>query len=504
MATDYFPNKTVKKLLNSYQDVWALSHLAKLAMWDGEVYMPVKGANYRGFALAKVQTLTKKFLTDKNFQLLLKQAEAESLNEYERAIVRVLNRELFFYEKLPVEFLEEFEKTVSNAQLVWREARQTNNYELFQPYLEKIIELSRQKADYLGYQNHAYDALLDTFEEGSTVSALDDYFTEVVDVVSKLLTKIKASAKYPFTSEISDLKYKQSTAETLNNKLLEFLHYDSKRLRLDISSHPFSEGLSTDDSRITTRYEGKDIVKTVTSTIHEFGHALYFLQHDPKFNTTPLYTNYSLALHESQSRFFENHIGRSQKFLQENLSLFQALGEDYTKYNAAVYYRYFNQVNPSLIRVEADEVTYHLHIYIRYQLEKQLLSGELSVADIPSRWNELYTKFLGVTPPDDAQGCLQDIHWSMGAIGYFPTYSQGTVFAAQIANELELKIGSLNTLIAQEDGVKTIKNWLKQNIHTHGSVYTFLQLSEKLTGKSFQTQSWAKYLQQKYAKLYQI
>lgn len=502
MAGKYFTNKTILDIITLYENIWALSHLEKLANWDSEVYMPESGAKLRGHALAKIQILTKQLLTHDSFHQLLKNAEAENLNTYEEALLRVLKRELRFYERLPEEFLEEYEKTISEAQLAWRTAKKTNDYKIFEPFLQKIIDLSKKKAQYIGYKKHPYDALLDTFEEGSTVAKLDPYFQEVVGFIENILKNITSSKKYLLPSKIADLEYKRDSAIKLNHKLLEFLHYNPKRLRLDISSHPFSEGLSTDDSRITTRYEGKDIARTVTSTIHEFGHALYFLQHNSKFNLTPLYINNSLALHESQSRFFENHIGRSFKFLEKNLNLFKNLGNQYEHYNADGFYRYFNEVKPSLIRVEADELTYHLHIYIRYKIEKQLLEGELRAEDIPSYWNDLYTNLLGITPTDYSTGCLQDIHWSMGAIGYFPTYSQGTVFASQIAEELTRQIGSIDELLSKPDGVVAINEWLRKNIHTYGSVYTFDQLVKNLTGKDFQLNPWKNYLKEKYAKLY--
>lgn len=502
MDKNLFQNKIIIELLEKYQSIWALDHLNKLATWDGEVYMPTKGARYRGKALAKSQTLIQQLFLSREFINLIDLASNEDLNEYEKSVIRVLNRELEIFQKLPSKFIEKFEETVSESQIVWRNARKLDDFNLFKPNLEKIVELSKQKAEYLGYKSNPYDALLDTFEEGLTVEFLEDYFKKVTDTVTKLLFSLKNNPNYPKRDRISSLKYDIDRAKKLNESILEFLQYDNQKLRLDISSHPFSEGLSTQDSRITTRYEGFDIARTVTSTIHEFGHALYFLQHNDEINTTPLYTNYSLALHESQSRFFENHIGRSHAFFVENLSKFHKLGSEYEKYSAEDYYEYFNQVKPSLIRVEADEVTYHAHIYIRYKIEKALINDEIKVEDVPTTWNEMYRDILGILPKNDTEGCLQDIHWSMGAIGYFPTYSLGTVFASQISSKLEKELSPISELLPSSVGVKKINNWLAENIHQYGATYTFGQISNRLTGSELDTKYWSDYLNEKYNKIY--
>jgi carboxypeptidase Taq len=502
MVKDLFQKKQILKLLEYYQSIWALDHLNKLATWDGEVYMPTKGAMYRGKALAKSQTLIQQLFLSKEFTNLIASSEKEDLNDYEKAVIRVLKKELDMFQKLPPKFIEEFEETVSEAQIVWRKARETDDFDLFQPMLEKIVDLSRQKAKYLGYKNNPYDALLDTYEEGLTVKFLDDYFNKVTTTVTELLSYLKNNPKYTNDNLMSSLEYDVEKAKNLNHELLSFLQYDSQKLRLDVSSHPFSEGLSTHDSRITTRYEGFDIARTVTSTIHEFGHALYFLQHNEEINTTPLYTNYSLALHESQSRFFENHIGRSKAFFVENLSKFHELGRKFEQYSADDFYKYFNQVKPSLIRVEADEVTYHAHIYIRYKIEEALINDRLKVKDIPVTWNEMYRDILGIIPKNDSEGCLQDIHWSMGAIGYFPTYSLGTVFASQISNKLESELSSIGELLTTTVGMKKLKEWLAKNIHQHGATYTFEQIAKRITGSDLDTKYWSNYLNDKYRKIY--
>jgi carboxypeptidase Taq len=502
MKSKKFSNPKVLKLLEKYQYIWAIDHLQKLASWDSEVYMPTDGSNYRGSALGNIAKLTKSLITDKEYLKLIDEVSGEKLNKYEISLLRVINREVKIYKSLPTDFIFEFEKTASNAQLAWRNARKKSDFSLFKSHLSKIIELSIKKANYLGYEDHPYDALLDLYEEGNTVRRLDKYFQEVINSVSELLTIIKVSNQYQSGNPIEKLKYKEDDAIKLNAQVLEKLNINKNKLRLDKSSHPFSEGLSTDDSRITTRYEGFDIARTITSTIHEFGHALYFLQHDEDFNTTPLFTNYSLALHESQSRFFENHIGRSEVFIKSLVPHLHKLGKDYSKFDANEYYNYFNYVQPSLIRVEADEVTYHFHIFIRYEIEKKMIAGELEIDKIPEMWNEMYDKYLNVAPKNDAEGCLQDIHWSMGAIGYFPTYSQGTIFAAQVAKSLNSQTQGLHKLVNSSKGMEEVHKWLKENIHKHGAMYLLDQIAEQISGEPFSTKAWKNYLFEKYGKLY--
>lgn len=502
MHSIIFQNKYILEILTLYEPIWALNYLSCLSSWDGEVYMPISGAKYRGYAMGKTQVLVQQLVTNPKLKALLAKAKDEELNDYESAIMRLLRREIDIYEKLPKNFIEQFEQTVSSAQLIWRKAREENNFPLFQPHLEKIVNLSQEKAALLGYSDHPYNALLDLYEEDSNVKFLDDYFESVINEVDSLIGYITKSKKYSQRHPISQLTCNRSALKSLNLSILEYFKYDKTRLRLDVSTHPFSEGLSTDDARITTRYDNSDFVKTLTSTIHEFGHALYFLQHNPKFNCTPLYTNYSLAIHESQSRFFENIIGRSKSFIEKNLDKFITLGHEYEQYTAEDYYRYFNFVKPGLIRVEADEVSYHAHIYIRYLIEKELIEGTLYVKDIPTKWNDLYKKHLGVVPQDDSNGCLQDIHWSMGAIGYFPTYSLGTVFASQLNFKLENDIGSINSLLLNAQGIDKIKYWLKENVHQYGPVHKINELSTRTTGESLTTKHWQNYLNEKYRAIY--
>lgn len=498
-------NTTVQQILAKYKPVWALSYVNNLAAWDLETYMPEAGAKTRGAALAQMQVLIQKFFTEKDFVKFLDAAEADQdkLNDTEKGIIRSLRHSLDSYLKLPTEFLENFSETTNEAQVAWRKARENDDWQLFAPHLEKIYQLTREKADYLGYEEHPYDALLDEYEEGETSTNLDKYFAEIKPFLEDLLGYIKKSNNYQEEHELANEKYDKQALKQLDDTVLALFNYPIDRLRLDESTHPFTQSLSIDDVRITTRYPGSDYAGTLQSTIHEFGHALYELQINKDLQYTPIGSASSLGIHESQSRFWENFIGRDQAFLNLIYEKIQALSPDIANYSIDDHYQYFNNVSPSLIRTEADEVTYHFHIMIRYEIEKKLLEKELDINDAPAYWNQLYMQYLGVSSDNFKQGILQDIHWSMGAIGYFPTYSTGTVLSATIKQQLEADLGNIAKLINdKQDGFDKIKGWLAENVHQYGATYTFHKFVKMLTDKDFSSVPWQNYLTKKYKQLY--
>ncbi len=497
-----FNNKIILKILESYKPIWALGYMHALAHWDLETYMPRASAGMRGEALAKIAGMIQQLSLDKYFVDLIESAQNEELNDYEKAVLRILRKDLKKYQKLPADFLEEYHRHMSESQMAWRRAREANDFSIFEPLLTHTVKMTQQKADYLGYQDHPYDALIDLYEEDMTMKQVQSFFSEIKPVLQELLAYIKKSMHYATSYQLQSEPYEQSTGELLNKTLLQQLTYDHERMRLDVSTHPFTEGFTTTDVRLTTRYESHDIGRTYTSTMHEFGHGLYSQQGDEEFNATPLFGGISLGLHESQSRFWENHVGRSQAFLEANLPMFHALGPNFASYSAPDYYRYLNIVKPSLIRVEADEVTYHFHIMIRFELELALITGELSVHDLPEAWNQKYRDYLGVASDTYSDGVLQDIHWSMGSIGYFPTYSIGTVLAAQVKHALEMSLGELSGLSRSRDGIVSVKNWLGEHMHVHGNTYKFNDMVQRMTGEEFSPKYWMEYLNKKYRELY--
>ena len=491
----HFKNLTVLKILDYYKDLWALSYVSSVAHWDLETYMPQKGVVARGEALGRLSTIRQKMFLDKNFVALIHKAQNEkNLNDYESAIVRVLLRSLDFYEKIPSNFLEKFENLTNTATVIWRKAKEENSFEVFEKPLSDIFKMNKEMAEYLGYKDSAYDALLDLFEEDLTSKEVTNFFDEIKSPLSELLEGIVSSRNYLKAHKLESTKYDRLKMEALNQKVLKHFWNEMDRFRIDVSSHPFTTSFGNNDTRITTWYHQTDFSRSLLATIHEFGHALYDLQSQNELEMTPIAGGSSLVIHESQSRFWENFIGRNDDFIKKFLSDFESVvGKKLSLEDVSLY---FNKVSPSLLRVEADEVTYHFHIMLRYEIEKGIIEGKIKVKDLPEIWNEKMNEYLGVSPKKDSEGVLQDIHWSGGSVGYFPTYSLGTFLGAQ----WESKIKDLGLKGNDYSGTKS---FLEKNIHKFGSTYTLKDLLKK-NKMTFDPKVNIKYLQEKYRKLYKL
>ncbi|MEM4929257.1 MAG: carboxypeptidase M32, partial [Acidilobaceae archaeon] len=381
-----------------------------------------------------------------------------------------------------------------------REAKKKGDFELFRPHLEKIFSLAREVANHLGYDKHPYDPLLDIFEENLRDETVNALFSELVPGLKKVLSKVLSSGIYPQTHELENVKYNVDQMARANKDVLNLLGYPWSKGRLDVSAHPFSTNIGLKDVRITTRYEGFDFKRTLFSTIHEFGHALYELQIDERLALTPLAQGVSLGVHESQSRFWENVIGRNRAFVKLVYPILKSHLDFLERYDEESLFFYFNTVRPSLIRVDADEVTYNFHIYIRYQLERMLIAGEVKVSDLPEFWNDMMEELLGVRPSNHSEGVLQDIHWSQALIGYFPTYTIGNLLSAQIKSKIEEESRRTlsDILSAGRDGIEYLKSYLKEKIHKYGSTYPPDELIAKSFGESLSSKYFLKYLEDKY------
>jgi len=487
-------SETVKQILEHYRVIWALSHAQGVMGWDSETYMPEEGIKARAIARAEISQLIQKFMLDEKFVKLIEKAEEEKdLTDVEKGIVRALKRDLKYYQRVPPEVVKEFAKVTSEAFVAWRNAKEKARFDLFAPYLEKIVELSRVIAEKLGYKEHPYDALLDLYEEGLTSRDVEEVFSTLEPGVRRLLSKLEARG-WPRRHPLEEMPYERPRVEAAIFEVLELLGYPKARFRVDVSPHPFTVGIGAPyDVRITVRYRGVDFREPLFSALHEYGHALYELNIDESLAFTPVGTGVSLGIHESQSRFMENVVGRSREFtrkiapiLRRHLPLEQYSDED-------LYY-YFNVVRPSLIRTEADEVTYNLHILLRYRLERLMIAGEVKVADLPELWNNEMERLLGVRPRNDAEGVLQDIHWAHGSIGYFPTYTLGNVVAAMIY----YKHGRVKQHIADGD-FASIKEYLREKIHRWGAVYPPKELLMRSFGETYNAEYLAKYLEEKYS-----
>ena len=486
-------NPTILKVLDRYKDLWSLSYLSGICQWDLETYMPQKAANFRGEAMARVSTIRQKIFLEKDFvDLILKLEKEKNLNDFEKGVLRVLKRTLDFYQKVPSSFLEDFEKLTTKATVVWREAKEKDNFDLFKSDLSKIFDSNRKLADYLGYKTSPYDALLNEYEDGLTSEEVFSFFETIKEPLKEILLDITKSKSYKRSHFLENTAYDSDEMKKLNLKILNDFWGDFDRLRLDISSHPFTIGLSVNDTRITTWYHKKDFARSLLATIHEFGHALYDLQSEPKIEMTPVSGGASLVIHESQSRFWENFIGRSGLFIQRYKKDFEKVVK--RKLSFSDLYFYFNKVSPSMLRVEADEVTYHFHIMLRAEIERDIVEGKLKVKDLKGVWNEKMKSYLGITPKKDSQGVLQDIHWSGGSVGYFPTYSLGTFLGAQWEENIK-------TMGIKENDFESIKKYLRENIHQFGAIYTLKELLLKNKMK-FDPMVNIKYLKDKYRRIY--
>jgi len=492
-------NHIVNLILDAYKPMWSLNHAISLMGWDFETYMPTSGTEERGMADSQLHILHKNLLLNKDFVGLVESAKKlDGLSDLEKGIVRVLNREITKQMKIPNELTQAESLERIRGNMVWREARQKSDFMMYAPHLKKMIEIKKQIAEKIGYEKHPYDALLDSFEEDLTVDDLDKVFGELTPRIQKILKKlVDLGSPFCKESKLAKSKYDIQSVDKLNHDILTLLQYDRKRFRMDVSTHPFTETMGLNDVRITTRYEGTDFKKSISSTIHEAGHALYDLQCDQSLSVTPLEGGSSLALHESQSRFWENIVGRSLSFVQLIAPMIRKQVNFANQVSHHELYLYFNNVKADYIRVDADEVTYNLHIALRYEIEKKIFGDELSVSEIPEFWNDRMEQLLGVRPTNDSQGVLQDTHWSSGLFGYFPTYTLGNLVSAIIASKMRNDLEDYEKDI-KRGNFQPIREWLRLKIHQHGSAYAPKVLLKNTLNEGYNPDYFVTYIETKY------
>ena len=492
-------NHIVNQILDAYKPMWSLNHAISLMGWDFETYMPTSGTEERGMADSQLHILHKNLLLNKDFVGLVESAKKlDGLSDLEKGIVRVLNREITKQIKIPNELTQAESLERIRGNMVWREARQKSDFMMYAPHLKKMIEIKKQIAEKIGYEKHPYDALLDSFEEDLTVDDLDKVFGELTPRIQKILKKlVDLGSPFCKESKLAKSNYDIQSVDKLNHDILTLLQYDRKRFRMDVSTHPFTETMGLNDVRITTRYEGTDFKKSISSTIHEAGHALYDLQRDQSLSVTPLEGGSSLALHESQSRFWENIVGRSLSFVQLIAPMIRKQVNFANQVTDHELYLYFNNVKADFIRVDADEVTYNLHIALRYEIEKKIFGDELSVSEIPEYWNDRMEQLLGVRPTNDSQGVLQDTHWSSGLFGYFPTYTLGNLVSAIIASKMRKDLEDYEKDIKRGD-FQPIREWLRLKIHQHGSSYAPKVLLKNTLNEGYNPDYFVTYIETKY------
>ncbi|PYI55944.1 carboxypeptidase M32 [Paenibacillus flagellatus] len=473
--------------------------------WDLRTGAPRKGVEARSEVIGELSAeMFKMSVSDEMGRYLEQLSAPESfgqLDETNRKLVEECKKEYDRSKKIPPERYQEYVVLTSQAETVWEEAKAKSDFAMFQPYLEKIVAANLEFVELWGYEGHRYNTLLDMYEPGMTVEKLDALFADVREKLVPLVAAIQKSANKPDTSFLNQT-FDVAQQKLFSLFILKELGYDFEAGRLDESVHPFATGLNPGDVRITTRYLPNDVTSALFGTIHECGHGLYEQNISKDLIGTPLCTGTSMGIHESQSRFWENMVGRSRPFWQRYYGKLQELYPDrFRDVPVESFYRAINVVQPSLIRIEADELTYNLHIMIRYEIEKALFDGSLQVKDLPAYWNEKYREYLGVVPSHDGEGVLQDVHWAGGAFGYFPSYSLGNMYSAQIRHAMEKELGALDDLIANGD-FASVKAWLVERIYRYGKLLTPQEIVMRVTGEPLDPDYLVRYLQTKYADIY--
>ena len=483
-----------------------LTSTAALLEWDQQTKLPAAGHAYRSEQLTWLAgEIHRRNTTEQMGQWINELADSELASDPHSETGCAITRLKKKYErtsKLPTRLVEELTRACSTGQQIWVEARKADDFSKFEPALQKIIELKKEQADAIGFEDCRYDALLDEFEPGAKTVEVAGVLEQLRLELVPLVEAIKASPVKPPVDILSRL-FPVDQQRKFGVLASSRIGFDYQRGRLDVTHHPFCTEMGPDDCRITTRYDENFFSGSFFGTLHEAGHGIYEQGLVAEHYGLPPGQYCSLGIHESQSRLWENLVGRSKSFWKyfypEAQQHFEALGD----VGLDDFYAAINRVAPSLIRVEADEATYNLHIIVRFQLEQALINGELEVADLPTAWNESYANSLGITPPSNADGVLQDVHWGAGLIGYFPTYSLGNLYASQFYEAAEKELGNLHEQFAAGEFMP-LKGWLNENIHCHGQRYSSPELAQRVTGQTLSHDALIRHLKSKLTPIYQL
>jgi len=486
-------NETKQRLKAYEYAMWVLS-------WDQETQTPINSFDYR---TKQIEVLTNEIYQIESSEeyrvsIDLLFAFKDKLDPLTAAEVKIAYKKLRLIQSVPKKEYIDYNVLLSHSHNVWQEAKEKSDFELFLPTLEKIIEYNQKLTRYLQTETlQGYDVLLDLYEEGFTTKEYDALF----DILAKELVPfvIKVAAIIPqITKKLTKNKFDVKKQKEFNEYLLDAVKFDRSRGLMKESAHPFTTAVSSSDVRITTRYLPNSIESAIFSTLHELGHAIYDQNVDPKYLGTYVDGGASLGIHESQSRLYENMIGRSYAFWEVHYEkLAQIFAKELKGVSLLDFYLYMNRVERTLIRTDADELTYPLHIMVRYEIEKELFNGKLKVKDLPKRWRSLYQEYVGVRPKNDADGVLQDIHWATGLFGYFPTYALGSAYAAQIYHKMNQDFNVENAI--SDNNIEKINNWLKERIHKFGATKAPKELILHATGEEFNPQYYIQYLRNKFS-----
>lgn len=500
-------DERIEELLRRMNEAADLYGLAALADWDQQTAMPRGASETRMYQMATLQGIAHGRWTDPRLGELLAELDGSvtqpSFTDADRALVREARRAYDRATKLPRELVEEIERVKVASFEAWVTARKKSDFASFAPWLQRTVALQREVADRLGFGETRYDVLLDEYEPGLTSKRVDELFAPVREVSATLLKRIQSSGTSVDASSLYG-SFSNQGQNVLCERVLQRIGYDLAHGQIAVSAHPFTTSFGAPfDVRLTVRFDEKYLPTSLMAALHEGGHALYEQGVAPTLVRTPLAGGTSLGVHESQSRLWENGIGRSAAFWQgQYAAVREVFPEQFNNVDVATFARALNSVQPSLIRVEADEVTYNLHIIIRFELERALINGEIEVESLPRLWNAKYRDYLGIEPPNDSQGVLQDMHWSSG-FGYFPTYTLGNLYSAQILHTLKATFPDFDERLAAGD-TNFVLQWLREHLYAYGAIYRPQELIKRVTGEAPDPQYFVRYLTDKFGKVYNL
>lgn len=494
----------IEELKEYLKKIEYLGSSISLLHWDSVVNMPKDAIEYRSEMIG--------YLTGENYKLTTSEKMKEfidyfsgidALDNITKAMIENITKDYNNATKIPEMEYVQYEIDKALSQSAWEEAKKKNDFSIFKPYLTKMIAYNKKFSEYWGFVNNKYDGLLDIYEPGMTTERLDIVFGELRESLVDLLQRIKNS-KIKTDDTFLKGNYSIESQRKLGETILGQIGYDyEKRGRIDVSEHPFTTNFGNRDVRITTKYDTSDFRPAIFSMIHEGGHGIYEQNIPDELEGTSLGSGASMGMHESQSRFYENILGKSMEFWSCFYPKFYETYQELEGVDLISFYKAINCVEPSLIRIDADELTYSLHIIIRYEMEKLLINSDINIDDVPSLWNEKYKEYLGVEPENDTDGVLQDVHWSGGDFGYFPSYALGNLYGAQIFNKLKIEIPNWNQKICSGDFFPITK-WLKENVHQYGAALKPAELIKKVTGEELTSKYFIEYLNDKFSRLYGI
>ncbi len=512
-------SKSYSELLGLLREAATIGSVSSLLNWDQETYMPHAGAAFRAEQAALLSTLHHERITSPRIAELLDDCQRDPALKGDPVVwanLREIRRMHDKATRLPVDLVSTLARVGSQAQEAWKDARERNDFPAFAPWLDKMMSLTRRKGECLRTGDHAelYDAVLDVYEPGAKAAEIEKLFTPLRARLTDLVKELKAARSKP-SDEPLNVPFDPARQHELGHIVLKAMGFDFKAGRLDVTTHPFCSGMAPGDTRLTTRYRDERFTDALYGTMHEGGHGLYE-QGLPKsvrengqlvpseVYGTPLADSISLGIHESQSRMWENFVGRSREFWQWILPHAKRLASPaLDRYGVEDLYRATNQVTPSFVRVEADETTYNLHVMLRFEIERAMIDGNIDVADLPGEWNQRFKESLGLEVPDDRKGCLQDVHWSFGLIGYFPTYALGNLYAAQMWERIVVDIPDLPERMGRGDFLP-LKAWLNDKVHRHGRHYSATELNAMITGQPLSIEPLMRHLEGKLRPIYEV